>query len=100
MSPDPVKKTVGEIKKWGSVQFSMRKTITTMIRGKIKRNGLNNTERKKRERGDLIIIYKLMNNFEETDRKDIILTKGEDRYLRTQEKIANRNLLEQYKKEI
>ena len=26
-----------------------------------------------RERGDLIIIYKLMNNLEETDRKDIIL---------------------------
>ena len=41
-----------------------------------------------------------MNNLEETDRKDLIMKrKGEARHLRrTQEKIAKRNLLEQYKK--
>ena len=40
-----------------------------------------------RERGDLITIYKLMNNLEKTDRKDLILRRnGEARNLRTQEK--------------
>ena len=40
------------------------------------------TLKDKRERGDLITIYKLMNNLEETDRKDLILIrKGEDKYL-------------------
>ena len=44
-------------------------------------------------------IYKLMNNLQETDRKDLILRrKVEARYLRTQEKIAKRNLFERYKK--
>ena len=42
-------------------------------RGKIKRNASNNTRRERSERGDLITIYKLMNNLEETDRKDLIL---------------------------
>ena len=31
------------------------------------------TLKERRERGDLITIYKLMNNLEETDRKDLIL---------------------------
>ena len=40
-----------------------------------------------------------MNNMVKTDRKNLILRrKGEARNLRTQEKIAKRNLLEQYKK--
>ena len=56
------------------------------------------TLKERRERGDLITIYKLMNNLEETDRKDLILRrKGEARNLRGQEKIAKRNLLERYK---
>ena len=34
--------------------------------------------KERRERGDLITVYKLMNNLEETDRKDLILRrKGE-----------------------
>ena len=41
------------------------------------------TLKERRERGDLIIIYKLMNNLEETDREDLILRrKGEARHLR------------------
>ena len=52
-----------------------------------------------RERCDLITIYKLMNNLEETDRKELILRrKGEAINLRGQEKIAKTNLLEGYKK--
>ena len=40
-----------------------------------------------------------MNNLEETDIKDLILRRtGEDRNLRTQEKIDKSNLLERYKK--
>ena len=40
------------------------------------------TLKERRERSDLITIYKLMNNLEETDRKDLILTrKGEARNL-------------------
>ena len=31
------------------------------------------TLKRKRERGDLTTLYKLMNNLEETDRKDLIL---------------------------
>ena len=52
-------------------------THTPNIRGKIKRNASNNTKRKKRK-GDLITIYKLMNNLVETDRKDQILRKKEE----------------------
>ena len=33
------------------------------------------TLKERRERGDLITIYKLMNNLEETDRKNLILTR-------------------------
>ena len=45
------------------------------------------TLEKRRERGDLITIYKLKNNLEETDRKDeIIKRKGEVRYFMRQEK--------------
>ena len=41
------------------------------------------TLKERRERGDLNTIYKLMNNLEETDRKDLILIrKGEARNLR------------------
>ena len=41
------------------------------------------TLKERRKRGDLITIHKLMNNLEETDRKDQILRrKGEARYLR------------------
>ena len=40
------------------------------------------TQRKKREIGDLITIYKLMSNLEETDRKNLIMKrKGEARNL-------------------
>ena len=52
------------------------------------------TLEERREIGDLITIYKLINNLEETDRKDLILRrKGEARNLRGQEKIDKRNLL-------
>ena len=45
------------------------------------------TLEKRRERGDLITIYKLMNNLEEADRKDIVLRrKGEARNLRGHKK--------------
>ena len=51
-----------------------------------------------KERGDLVTIYELMNNLEEAGRKDLILRrKGDVRYLRGQEKIAKRNLLDWYK---
>ena len=51
------------------------------------------------ERGDLITLYKLMNNLEERDRKNLLLRrKGEARNLRGQQKIAKMNLLERYKK--
>ena len=53
--------------------------------------------KERKERGDLITIYKLMNNLEETDRKNLILRTGEAKNLRGQEKIAKRNLL-RYKK--
>ena len=40
-----------------------------------------------RERGDLITIYKLINNLEETDRKDLIMTwKGKAKYLKGHKK--------------
>ena len=39
--------------------------------------------RERRKKGDLITMYKLMNNLEETNRKDLILRrKGEASYLR------------------
>ena len=45
------------------------------------------TLKERRERGDLIIIYKLMSNLEETDRKDLILRrKGKPRNLRGHKK--------------
>ena len=45
------------------------------------------TLKERRERCDLTIIYKLMNNVEETDRNDLILRrKGEARYLRGHKK--------------
>ena len=45
------------------------------------------TTLKERERRDLITIYKLMNNLEETDTKDPIMKrKGEGRYLRGDKK--------------
>ena len=51
------------------------------------------------KRGDLIIIYKLMNNLEETDRKDPILRrKREAEYLKGHKKnLAKINLLEEQK---
>ena len=54
------------------------------------------TLKERGERGDLIIIYKLMNSLEERDRKDLILRRkgGEISFLRGQEKIAKRNLPE------
>ena len=49
------------------------------------------TLKQRRERGDLTTIYKLVNNLEETNRKDLILKrKGEARYMRGQEKIVIR----------
>ena len=45
------------------------------------------TLKERRENGDLITIYKLMNNLEEIDRKDLILRrKGETRNLREKKK--------------
>ena len=47
------------------------------------------TLKERRERDDFITIYKLMNNLEETDRKNIILRrKGEAKNLRGQENTA------------
>ena len=46
-----------------------------------------------RERGDLITIYKLINNLEETDRKDLILRrKGEAKKLRGHKKILHKGI--------
>ena len=46
------------------------------------------TLKERRERGDLITIYKLINNLKETDRKDLILrTKVEAKNLRGHKKI-------------
>ena len=59
------------------------------------------TLKERKERGDLITIYKLMNNLEETDIKDIICIEKKRRgqkFEGTQKKIAKRNLLERYKK--
>ena len=45
------------------------------------------TLKERRKRGDLITIYKLMNNLEKTDRKDLMLRrKGEARNLRGHKK--------------
>ena len=45
------------------------------------------TLKERRERKDLITIYKLINNLEETDRKDLILkSKGVARNLREHKK--------------
>ena len=41
---------------------------------------------RERERGDLITIYKLMKILEETDRKHLLLRKGEARNLRGHKK--------------
>ena len=58
------------------------------------------THKERKEKGDLITIYKLMNNFEETDRKDQILRrKGKAGHMRGhKKKNAEKNLLQQYKK--
>ena len=43
--------------------------------------------KERRERGDLITLYKLMNHLEETDRKNLIFRrKGEARHLRGHKK--------------
>ena len=48
------------------------------------------TLEERRERGDLITIYKLMNNLEETDREDLILRRKEEaRNLRGHKKILH-----------
>ena len=53
------------------------------------------TLKERRARGDLIKIFKLMNNLEETYRKNLILRiKGKVRNLTGQEKNTKRNLLE------
>ena len=45
------------------------------------------TLKERRERGDLITLYKFMNNLEETDRKDLILReKGEAKNLKGHQK--------------
>ena len=55
--------------------------------------------KERRERGDLITIYKFMNNLEETDRKDLILRrKGEDRNLKGHKKILHKEICLRYKK--
>ena len=69
----------------------MRKTTNTIIRPKLeyakliwspeKKKRLT-TLKERRERGDLNTTYRLMNDFKETyKRQDIILRKGEARYL-------------------
>ena len=51
------------------------------------------TLKERRERGNLITIYKLMNNLEETDREDLILRrKGEARNLRGDKKILHKGI--------
>ena len=51
------------------------------------------TLKERRERGDLITIYTLMNNLEETDRKDLILRrKGEHKNLRGHKKILHKGI--------
>ena len=51
------------------------------------------TLKERKERGDLIIIYKLMNILEETDRKDLILIrKGEVKNLREHKKILQKGI--------
>ena len=54
----------------------------------------------RRERGDLITVYKLMNNLEEIDRKDLLLTRErEARYLRGhKKKLAKGRCLKNTKK--
>ena len=50
------------------------------------------TLKERREKDDLITIYKLMNNHEETDRKDLILRrKGKARNLREHKKELKKN---------
>ena len=59
------------------------------------------TLKERRERGDLITIYKLMNNLEEKDRKDLLRTKKKrigQIFEGTQEEIAKNKLFEQYTK--
>ena len=58
--------------------------------------------KERRERGDLITIYKFLNNLEETDRKDLILRrKGEARNLRGAKKeLRKRNCLNDTKRSI
>ena len=57
------------------------------------------TLKERRERGDLITIYKLMNNLEDTDRKDQILRrKGEAKNLRGHKKILHKGVCLRYKK--
>ena len=51
------------------------------------------TLKERREKGDLITIYKLMNNLEETDRKDLILRKkGEAKNLRGHKKMLHKGI--------
>ena len=51
------------------------------------------TLKERGERGDLITIYKLMNNLEETDRKDLILRrKGETRKLNGHKKNCKKGI--------
>ena len=51
------------------------------------------TLQERKESDDLITIYKLMNNLEETDRKDLILIrKGEAKNLRKHKKILHKGI--------
>ena len=51
------------------------------------------TLKERREKGDLITIYKLMNNLEEIDREDLILRrKGKARNLREHKKILHKGI--------
>ena len=63
----------------------------------MKKNAFNIIKR--RERENIITIYKLMNNLEETDRKDLKLKrKGEARNLRGYKKVQTRICLNDTKK--
>ena len=50
------------------------------------------TLKERSKRGDLITIYKLMNNLEETDRKDLILRRKEAKNLRGHKKILHKGI--------
>ena len=83
-------KYVLKLKRIQRIATTMVPDLEDNVWGKKKEMHLT-TLKQRRERGDLTTIYKLVNNLEETNRKDLILKrKGEARYMRGQEKIVIR----------